>query len=71
MMSDYKEFFEEHGDEYMMLAYQGTNGAATIEDLYQAIKARLMDELLVDVPHTGHYGILVGRGEAEDGRPVP
>jgi hypothetical protein len=36
-------------------------GSASVEDLYQAFKERLMAELLADVHGSPNYGILVDR----------
>lgn len=41
----------------LQVAFLGEH-SYTAEDLYQAIKARLIKELSVDVPGTSHYGIL-------------
>jgi hypothetical protein len=36
-----------------------------IEYLYQKFKKRLIEELMVDVPNTSHYGCLLERGTCE------
>jgi len=49
---DWKDFFqyvEKEGSVY------------NIEELYQAFKARLIDELIVDVPNASHYGRLLDK----------
>jgi hypothetical protein len=56
---EWRQFFERFGE------CPTTNGipAATLEQIYEAFRARLMNELLVDVHGTSHYGILVKRDE--------
>lgn len=59
---DHKEFFEEHGDDRAPYLY-----SVTIEQLYQAIKQRLIDELAVTPPTTDH-NLSTGVVRAEGGR---
>ena len=44
-MSEWKEFFEKHQDSNVEIANKGWRGKINIEDLYQAFKARFIDEV--------------------------
>lgn len=46
---DYKEFFEHHGDDTIKAKGGGCTSHLYIEDLYQAFKARIVDELVADL----------------------
>ena len=52
-MSEWKEFFEKHQDSNVEIANKGWRGKINIEDLYQALKARLIDEVSI-----GRFGKL-------------
>lgn len=60
-MKDYKEFFKELEDYNVRLYFYENNQCFTIEELYQAIKARLKAELKLlckkcpDQPECGIY----------------
>jgi len=44
-MSDWKEFFKINKDFYVYYTNKGWRGRIDIEDLYQAFKARIIDEV--------------------------
>ncbi|HLF13221.1 MAG TPA: hypothetical protein VJA26_18630 [Gammaproteobacteria bacterium] len=49
------EFFQVHGE------WCVSGGTLTVEQLYQAFKARLIYELMVDTHGAPNYGVLVPR----------
>lgn len=56
---DHEKFFSCYGDDFVRIVSLGVK-AVKVEDLYQAIKARLVAELEVEVlalekQHTGRY----------------
>lgn len=53
---DWKKWFAENAA--LQCANWTPNYTVNVEDMYQAFKARLAAELLVDTPATTHYGIL-------------
>lgn len=60
----WEAFFDEHADYNVATYFYESSGSFTMEELYQAIKARLLAELLVDVHGTSNYGRLVERSDA-------
>lgn len=67
-MMDWEKFFKEHEDYTVRAGYYKNSRTFSLEELYQAFKARLQQELMVDVPGTSHYGLLQDRhsGDARD-----
>lgn len=57
-MSEYKAFFDKFKDDAVETHCFGFQSSFSIEDLYQAFKARLIAELLVDVHNSPTYGNL-------------
>jgi hypothetical protein len=58
MRGEWEPFFKKHGGTF--LSNPGT-AHFTIEELYQAIKERLKDDLVSDTHGTSHYGLLTDR----------
>lgn len=47
MKSRYSAFFEDHGDYFLKVYFYECSDQFTVEELYQAIKERLVNELVV------------------------
>jgi len=45
-MSDWKEFFQRHKDYVVNASYYECKSEFSLEDMYQAFRARLLDELM-------------------------
>ena len=54
-----------HKDYHVEAYFYECRRSFTLEELYQAFKARLKDELMVDVPGTSHYGLLADKRDDE------
>lgn len=64
---DWEKFFLEHEDYRLTVSFYENRRSFSLEDLYQAFRARMMQEVHVDVPNTSHYGLLVERIPGGDG----
>lgn len=58
---DWEKFFKEHEDYTVAAGFYENRRDFSLEDLYQAFKARLMAEVLTDTHGTSNYGVLVNR----------
>lgn len=58
MIADYQQFFSDMDDFRIEGRFYENGQSFTIEELYQAFKARMIAELVVDVPGASHYGRL-------------
>lgn len=56
----WEEFFKAHRLTKIQPASEH-DPSISVEELYQAFKARLMDELMVDAPDLRAYGVLVSK----------
>lgn len=62
----YEEFFESFGEYRVKLRKYGLIESVSVEELFQAFKARLIDELVVDNPSFQVLGLLKDRGNFGD-----
>jgi hypothetical protein len=60
------DFFKENEEYRLKATYYGCETKFTLEELYQAFKARMLQEVVTDVHGTSHYGLLVNRPSAGD-----
>lgn len=63
---DWEKFFKEHKDYTVMAGFYENRRDFSLEDLYQAFKARLRQELMVDVHGVSNYGLLVERHDGDN-----
>ena len=65
-MTEWGEFFDEHADYTVASGFYENRRHFSLEQLYQAFKARLMHEVMVDAHGLSHYGCLVDNPAAAD-----
>lgn len=65
---DWEKFFRDHEDYYVDAHFYENERKFTLEDLYQAFKARMQQELMVDVHGVSHYGLIVDRSSGDPQR---
>ena len=61
MKGEWEPFFAEHGEYLVEVFFYENRGKFTVEELFQAIKERLKDEIVSDTHGTSHYGLLRDR----------
>ena len=67
MKGEWEPFFKENGEYRISVHFYESDNRFTVEQLYQAIKERLKDELVSDTFGTSNYGLLVDRFSGDSG----